>query len=118
MADLFAMKSPLVIRLPDGRKHIMAEYFRHPEGLLYFEVFWHQQPEQSAIHLVQGEYKGDGPWKVGDCVISVLGCHGTDPELAGLFSDWQTLMQMAPDAYPDEVQIRALAVSKGAIIGN
>lgn len=115
MADLFAMKSPLVIRLPDGRKHIMAEYFRHPEGLLYFEIFWHQQPEQSGIHLVDGEFKGDGPWKVGDCVISVLGCHGTDPELASLFSEWQTTMQMAPEAYPGDGEIRDIAILKGAV---
>lgn len=116
MAELFSMKSPLVIRLADGRKHIMAEYFRHPEGLLFFEIFWHQQPEQAGIHLVQGEYKGDGPWKVGDCVISVLGCHGSDPELASLFSEWQTYMQMASDVYPENEQIIALAISKGAQI--
>lgn len=116
MADLFAMKSPLVIRFPDGRKHIMAEYFKHPDGLLYFEVFWHQQAQQAAIHLVRGEYKGEGPWKVGDCVISVLGCHGSDPELASLFSEWQTFLQMAPDVYPGEEQIKALAISKGAIL--
>ncbi|MCW8956524.1 MAG: hypothetical protein OQL09_06545 [Gammaproteobacteria bacterium] len=115
MADLFAMKSPLVIRFPDGRKHIMAEYFRHPEGLLYFDVFWHQQSEAEAIHLIQGEYKGEGPWKVGDCVINVLGCHGTDPELASLYSEWQTYRQMAPEAYPGEGEIRDIAVSRGAV---
>lgn len=118
MAELFTMKSPLVIRFPDGRKHIMAEYFRHPEGLLYFELFWHQQSDSEAIHLVRGEYKGEGPWKVGDCVISVLGCHGSDPELASLFSEWQTTLQIAPDAYPDEGHINSLAVSLGAVIGS
>ena len=52
---------------------------------------------------------------MGDCVISVLGCHGTNPELAGLFSDWQTYMQMASDSYPDDGYIRSLAVSKGVV---
>ena len=114
MANLFAMKSPLVIRFPDGRKYIMAEYFRHPEGLLYFDLYWHQYEDGRGVHLVEGEYKGDGPWKVGDCVINVLGCHGSDPELASLFAEWQTLMQMSPEAYPSEDEIRAIAVSRGA----
>ena len=113
MADLFSMKAPLMIRFPGGEKHIMAEYFRHPKGLLFFDVFWNQIGE-SAIHLVEGEYKGDGPWKVGDCVINVLGCHGTDAELATLFSEWQTYRQMSDD-YPASDEIWKLAQQKGAI---
>lgn len=114
MADLFSMKSPLMIRLPDGSKHIMAEYFRHPKGLLYFDVFWNQVGD-SAIHLVEGEHKGEGPWKVGDAVISVLGCHGSDPELASLFSEWQMYLQISPDDYPSEEEIKKLAEIKGAV---
>ena len=113
MADLFSMKAPLMIRFANGDKHIMAEYFRHPEGLLFFDVFWNQS-DDSAIHLVKGEYKGEGPWKVGDAVISVLGCHGSDPELASLFSEWQTFMQMAGEQYPSENDIRSMARDKGA----
>ena len=115
MADLFSMTAPLMIRLPDGQKRIMAEYFRHPEGLLYFDVFWNQA-DDNAIHLVQGEYRGEGPWKVGDAVINVLGCHGSDPELASLFSEWQVYRQMAADLYPSDNEIRSLAKAKGAII--
>ena len=114
MADLFSMKSPLMIRFPNGEKRIMAEYFKHPNGLLFFDVFWNQSDE-SAIHLVEGEYKGEGPWKIGDAVINVLGCHGTDPELATLFSEWLTYMQMAGDEYPAEDKIKELAQTKGAI---
>lgn len=116
MADLFAMKSPLMIRFPDGDKRIMAEYFRHPEGLLFFEVFWGQSKDDNGIHLVKGEYKGEGPWKVGDSVINVLGCRGSEPELAGLFAEWQEYRQMAADTYPDEQTIKAIAVSRGAIV--
>lgn len=114
MADLFSMKSPLMIRLPNGEKHIMAEYFRHPQGLVFFDVFWHQTGD-SAVHLVKGEYKGDGPWKIGDAVIHVLGCHGTDPELATLFSEWQNYRQMAGDDYPSDEEVIILARSKGAV---
>lgn len=114
MADLFSMTAPLMIRFPDGEKHIMAEYFPHPDGLLFFEVFW-QQGGESAIHRVTGDFKGEGPWKVGDCVINVLGCHGSDPELASLFSEWQTYRQMSED-YPDEESIRQLARQHGALV--
>lgn len=93
----------------------MAEYFRHPQGLLFFEVFWPQAGEQ-GIHLVSGEYKGEGPWKVGDCVINVLGCHGSDPELASLFSEWQSYRQMAADDYPDAESINQLSRQYGALV--
>ena len=115
MADLFSMKSPLMIRYPDGQKRIMVEYFKHAEGLLFFEAFW-KQGDDSAIHLVKGEYKGEGPWKVGDCVISVLACHGSEPELASLFSEWQTYLQMSPESYPPEKEIQKIAIAHGAIV--
>jgi len=115
MADLFSMKAPLMIRLANGEKHIMAEYFKHAEGLLFFDVFWHQQNPQS-IHLVRGEYKGDGPWKVGNHVIHVLGCHGSDPELANLYAEWQFYLQTGADEYPTADAIRALAIAQGALI--
>lgn len=114
MADLFSMKSPLMIRFSDGQTRIMAEYFRHPEGLLFFDLFWHLDPDNS-VHLVKGEYKGEGPWKVGDAVISVLGCHGCDAELATQFAEWQTYRQMCEDEYPSLDEIRRFAVSLGAL---
>ncbi len=115
MADLFSMKSPLIIRLANGETHIMAEYFRHPRGLLYFELFWHQQPE-NLTHLIEGEYKGEGPWKVGDAVISVLGCHGCDADLATAFAEWQMYLQMCGDDYPAEQAIKEYAVKIGALL--
>lgn len=114
MADLFSMKAPLVIRFPDGEFRIMAEYFKHPDGLLFFDLFWNQQPDNS-IHLVKGEYKGDGPWKVGDVVISVLGCHGCDADLATQFAEWQAYLQMCGDEYPGDEEIQKLANEYGVI---
>jgi len=114
MADLFSMKSPLMIRFADGEKRIMAEYFKHPEGLLFFDVFWNQEP-QASIHLVKGEYKGEGPWKVGDAVITVLGCHGCDADLATQFSEWQSYLQMYGEEYPAGPEIKSVAESHGCV---
>jgi hypothetical protein len=117
MADLFSMKAPLVIRFPNGEKRIMAEYFRHPKGLLFFEVFWHQNtPYDAGIFLIEGEYKGDGPWKIGECVVSVLGCHGTDPNLANLYAEWQFFLQTSADEYPVQSMIKHYAKARGAIV--
>ncbi len=116
MADLFAMKAPLQIRLADGSKHIMAEYFPHPRGLLYFDLYWNSMPTRHAVHLVEGEYKGDGPWKVGDAVITVVGCHGTDACLATALSEWRSYLQMQGDAYPTDEIIRNIAREYGASV--
>lgn len=115
MADMFAMKAPLMIRLANGEKRIMVEYFRHADGLLFFNPFWHQNPQQ-GIHVVQGEYKGDGPWKVGNNVIHVLGCRGSDPELANLYAEWQFYLQTCADEYPSTDEICSLAKARGALI--
>jgi len=114
MADLFSMKSPLIIRFSNGETRVMAEYFAHPDGLLYFDLFWMQDVDAS-IHLVKGEYKGEGPWKIGSAVISVLGCHGCDVDLATQFSEWQSWMQMFADEYPTKVEISEIARAHGAV---
>ena len=123
MADLFSMRSPLVIRLADGETCVMAEYFRHPQGLLYFDLFWSDylgadyapHKLQPVVHLVEGEYRGEGPWKVGDAVISVLGCHGCDARLASEFATWQSFLQMSADSYPGAEKIQRIAQHFGAL---
>ncbi len=123
MADLFSMKSPLMIRFPDGESQVMAEYFRHPQGLLYFDLFWTDYLDedyaphklQPAVHLVKGEYRGEGPWKIGDAVISVLGCHGCDARLASEFATWQSFLQMSADSYPVAEDIQRMAQHLGAL---
>lgn len=118
MADLFSMKSPLMVRFENGESRVMAEYFRHPQGLLYFDVFWPEcWPDRmaSVVHLVEGEYKGEGPWKIGGAVISVLGCHGCDADLATQFADWQNWLQMQAKNYPANLELASIARQFGAM---
>ncbi|MBI5040956.1 MAG: hypothetical protein HZB57_07105 [Gammaproteobacteria bacterium] len=117
MADLFTLTAPLQIRRGDGARHIVAECFPLAEtlGLVYFELYWHlQRPAIQAIHAIHGEIRGDGPWKVADNVITVLGCHGTDPELATSFAEWQQYLHQGAPGYPTRQAICALARSVGA----
>lgn len=92
----------------------MAEYFAHPDGLLYFDLFWPQHID-AAIHIVKGEYKGEGPWKIGSAVITVLGCHGCDADLATQFAEWQSWLQMVGENYPAESEIVKIAIAHGAV---
>jgi len=117
MADLFSITAPMLVRRGDGTRHIMAECFPLAEipGLVYFELYWHlQRPATQAIHVVHGEVRGDGPWKVADSVITILGCHGTDAELATSFAEWQQYLQQGAPGYPARAAICALAGSVGA----
>src|SRR4030065_241432 len=82
MANLFSITAPLLIRLPTGDLHVMAERFPHLHGLVYFDLFWHLGNPHLVVHVVEGIIKGDGPWKIGVAVVRVLGCHGTDGALA------------------------------------
>jgi hypothetical protein len=117
MAELFSVTAPLVIRLPSGERHIMVERFRHPEGLLYFTPFWHIGKPEETVRLVEGGIRGDGPWKVGACVVHVLGCHGTDAELASLFDTWRDYLLQAGDEYPPRAMIHSIARARGATVG-
>ncbi|MDH5543995.1 MAG: hypothetical protein OEZ43_00290 [Gammaproteobacteria bacterium] len=93
MAKLFTVTAPLTIRSPNGDKRVAAALYPHPEGILYFELYWdvvaQEQGIEFAAHVIRGEIKGEGPWKVGDHVLHVLGCHGSEPQLAHLFECWQ-----------------------------
>lgn len=117
MADLFSVTAPLRVRFDDGREYVMAEYFQHPQGLLFFELFWHMHmPASKAIHLLEGEIKGDGPWRIGDAVINVLGCQNTHPAMAGAYSEWQSFLETGAPGYPERNAIEELARAKGALI--
>jgi hypothetical protein len=117
MADLFSVTAPLALQCADGTRRVIAACFPHPRGVLYLDPFWHQKTPDEAAHLLTGTPRGEGPWKVGDCVIRVLGCHNTDPDLAGVFADWQAYL--ASDAaadYPPPEQVRAIARRLGATV--
>jgi hypothetical protein len=109
MADLFSVIAPLLIRYPDGDTHIMVHRLRHPQGLVYFRAFWDRLPPAEGIVLAAGEIRGDGPWKVGDAVVTLLGCQGSHPEHAAEYADWQLHLAECRDDYPESEQLAALA---------
>jgi len=115
MADLFSVTAPLALRLPDDSRKLMAECFPHPRGLLYLDIFWHQDTPQQAAHLISGELTGDGPWRIGDHIITVLGCQGVDPGLQDDHSRWRDYLQtFGEQAYPPREQVLEIARRLGA----
>jgi hypothetical protein len=115
MADLFTVTAPLLIRYPDNTRHVMVGCFRHPDGIVYVRPFWDQLPEGEGIRLVIGDIKGEGPWKVGTAVISVLGCQGTHPEQAAEFADWKFHLEKRGGRYPTRDDLQAIARDKGVL---
>ena len=115
MSDLFSVTAPLLIRRADGRQHVAAELFPHPNGIVYFELFWNLRDPEQTVYRIEGTLKGDGPWKVGDAVIRVLGCHGTDGALARQFDEWRLYRREHPDSYPERAFIEVIARRLGAI---
>jgi hypothetical protein len=109
MADLFSVTAPLAIRFRDsGEKQIMVERLPYAGGLLFLPAFWTDRQPQQALRFVPGPVEGDGPWKVGNAVVTVLACHGTDAELAGEFSAWQSRLMELGDSYPARQEIETL----------
>lgn len=116
MNDLFSVTAPLMIRFPDGEKHIMVERFPLADGVLYLKPFWTRQHPDEAFEKAVGEIRGEGPWKVGEAVITVLGCQGTDPAMADLYARWQSHMQEPGFAFPPREIVEQLARERGALI--
>lgn len=117
MADLFTVTAPLALRCPDGAHKVVAACFPHPRGLLYLDTFWHLSTPDQAAHLIPGELTGEGPWKIGGCVIAVLGCHNTDPDLAEPFARWNAYLESRGESeYPPDAQIRDIARRLGATV--
>lgn len=106
--------APLVLRHPDGREQLIAAGFTHPLGLLYFDLYWHLSTPRESAHLVRGELRGDGPWRIGDTRLRPLGCHNTDPHLQDTFAGWQDYLQTHADSYPPREQIIEIARRLGA----
>jgi len=113
MADLFSVTAPLLIRFSDGRREVMVERLPHPDGLLYFRPFWDELGTRQGLCVVAGEVRGEGPWKVGDAVVTVLGCHGSNPQQAELFADWQAHRARLGDDYPDRDGLVGIARDAG-----
>ena len=114
MADLFTVTAPLAIRHADGHKEIMVERLPYNNGLLYLPPFWPEMEITQALRYAPGPIRGDGPWKVGDAVVAVLACHGTDAQLASDFSGWQTYLMQVDEAYPPREEIEILMKTHAA----
>jgi hypothetical protein len=107
MADLFSVTAPLAIRFRhSGEKQVMVERLPYHDGLVFLPTFWTDTGVARALRYVPGPIEGDGPWKVGTAIVTVLGCHGTDAELASDFGSWQTRLMELGDGYPDKQTIR------------
>jgi hypothetical protein len=87
----------------------MAELFSHPQGVLYFDLYWHDLGPDRAFHILNGVLEGEGPWKIDGHIITVLGCEGVDPELSSSWSEWQATVQSPLSDYPEPEVIRAIA---------
>lgn len=95
----------------------MVACFQHPDGILYFRPYWDQLRDGEGIQVVTGEIKGEGPWKVGDAVVTVLGCQGTNPEQAAEFADWKFHLEQRGERYPTRDELQTIAVDKGFLSG-
>lgn len=117
MADLFTVTAPLVLRHPDGSEQVIAACFQHPQGMLYLDCFWHLSTPSKAAHLVRGTLTGEGPWRIGDSILRVLGCQHTDPGLAHSSAQWQEYLQVEGiHAYPPPEQIKDIVRRLGATV--
>jgi len=106
MADLFSVTAPLAIRFKDtGEKRIMIARLPCNDGLVFLPTFWTDGDPLEALYYVPGPIEGDGPWKVGNAIVTVLACHGIDAALANEFSCWQSRLMELGDDYPDDEEI-------------
>lgn len=114
MADINQVTAPLVLRDPEGKEKVIAAARTHPLGLLCLDLFWHLSTPDQAAHLITGELQGEGPWRVGDHRLRVLGCHNTDPHLADQFAEWNQYLQNHAEEYPPRAQILEIMRRLGA----
>ena len=114
MPAIDSVTTPLVLRHPDGREELIAAAFPHPRGLLYLDLYWHRSTPRQAAHLVEGELRGEGPWRVGEHRLRTLGCHNTDPHLQDDLNAWQRYLLDHAKEYPPPAQIREIVRRLGA----
>ncbi len=117
MAAIETITSPLAILFDEGKKQLAAACFEHQLGLLYLDPFWHLKSPADSAHLIKGTLKGEGPWRINNATIRVLGCRNTDPELQVEFNNWNEYLQNSPD-YPPREQIFEIAQKLGAVINS
>ena len=69
----------------------------------------------TVLLLLPGALTGEGPWRIGDAVIRVLGCQNTDPHLQGQYLPWKAYLEQHGDRYPPPQQVREIARRLGAL---
>ena len=111
---IFTLRSPLYIKYPNGETRVIEQIFQHPQGVLYFELFWEKDPQYS-IHLIEGEITGEGPWRVGEASFHVLGCNHTHPQMYEMHSFWQSELLQNPSQFRNKDVVK-IALKKGAIL--
>lgn len=116
MAELDCVTAPLVIRFDDASERVVARAFPHPKGVVWLDLFWHQHSPSEAAHLIEGTLSGEGPWRVGNAVIRLLGCGGTDPHLQDQYIPWRDYLNQQSGEYPPEAQIREIARRLGCTL--
>ena len=117
MPAIEEITAPLIILFDDGEKKLAAACFKHELGLLYLDPFWHLAKPTEAAHIIKGNIKGDGPWRIDNATIRILGCHNTDPEiqLQHEHQEWKDYLSQTSD-YPSRSQILDIAKRLGAIL--
>ena len=112
MADLYTVTVPLRVQCRDGSRRVALACVPHARGVVLVEPPAVPGAWPEAMQLLEGELKGEGPWKVGECVITVLGCHGTDGELATEFAQWRQSYEMSGEPLPSREQLIQFAAQR------
>lgn len=115
MADLFTLTVPLLIRYPDNTRHVMLGCFRQADGIAYVRPFWDELPAGEGVQTVSGDIRGEGPWKVGGAVVTVLGCQGTNPAEAAELADWKFQLEQRGAGYPTRMELEAIVRAQGIL---
>lgn len=115
MPAIESVTAPLAILFDDGSKILAAACFPHKLGLMYLDTWWHLKKPDEAAHIIKGELKGEGPWRIANATVRVLGCQNTDPELQAEYYNWQEYLNETSD-YPPASQIFEIARRLGATL--
>jgi len=115
MADLFTVTSPLLLRFADTTEMLVVEVYPHEQGIVALPVYWFDEAEP-ANWFIEGELKGEGPWKVGSTIVRLLSCG--DTALSMQWANWQQdlAMQDPTGEYFNTALKRELLIKAGAIL--
>ena len=95
--------------------HVMVACFRHADGIVYLRPWWNELPDGKGVRLARGSLRGEGPWKLGDAVITVLGCQGTHPQQAAEFAEWKFHLEQRGERYPTRDELEMIAGERGML---